>query len=127
MKNTDKKAKLEKILTEILNDKEKLEDKDETINKIIDLLQNYQDETKDYSLEQFIFRFTHYDAVEDYVKCQLDEYWLERLPYLLGEVRDFDERYYIINVYGNLAPVFSGDIEERIDDILYVLRENGNE
>lgn len=118
----DKKIKLFDDLVKIKENKDKERDNDEIINKVIDLLETYQGETRDYSLEQFVFRFTHIDAITDYVKSMLNDYWLKILPNLIGEVRDFDDRYYIITAYGDVAPVFSGDVDDRLDDIFYVLK-----
>lgn len=89
------------------------QDISEIKNKVID----YMNETQDFSLEETLYRFEDYDIVEDYVKSQISEWWLARIPYLCGDVK-FEDDYYIINAYWNIENVEKWDVEDWLDEII---------
>lgn len=118
MKNL--KKQLKKDLMEIRENWIRNWNIDDDINRIINLIIEYMNETQDFTLEDYTFTFEHRDNVEDYVTQQIREYWLARIPYLCGDVR-FDDDYYIIDAYGNIENIEKSDVEERLDDIIDAL------
>ena len=116
METIDTKEKLKKRIEEIIENNDYIY-RETIIPDIINALIDYQNETQDYKLENYTRTFENYDSIEQYVKDQINEMGLERIPYLIGDTR-FDYDYYKINAYWNLENIQYGDIENRIGDIL---------
>lgn len=84
---------------------------------IKNLVIDYMNETQDWSFDEYLYEFEDYDTVEDYVKNQLESWWLARLRYCLNDCY-LDCDYYRINAYWNLENITTEDIENRVDEMI---------
>lgn len=71
----------------------------------------------DYSLEDLFYDYIDENTAEEMAKHELEEGWLARLYYFLGDVNPNACELYRLNGYGNLEEARYSDIEDIIDEI----------
>lgn len=96
------------------------------ISDIKNVVIDYINEEWDWQLEELLYEFEDYDTVEDYVKHELESWWLERLRYCINDCY-LDCDYYRINAYWNLENITSEDIENRVNELIDRAEEIKNE
>lgn len=113
MKNTKKSliSTLEEIKANLSYDTDS--DLSEIYNACID----YMNETQDWSIEEVFEEYLSSDIAEDYLKHELDNWWIFRLYYAMWECRGNCDRYRL-NVYWNLEEIEESDLENTIDEII---------
>jgi len=111
-----------KPITKLLKNLYELKDKtlyDEDIWNIKNIVIDYINEEWDWQLEEILREFEDEEIIEEYVKQQLNEYWLERLYYCLNcwETR-LNREWYKIDAYWNIVNIEWNDIENRLDELI---------
>ena len=84
---------------------------------IINLVIDYQNESQDFSLEEYIYRFSDSDAVSDYISHVARVHWPYHLQQLLSLDGDYDY-YKIDNTFWDITGMTEWDVEELLDEIL---------
>lgn len=71
----------------------------------------------DYSLEDLFYDYIDEERAEEMAKQELENGWLARLYYFLGDVNPNTCEVYRLNGYGNLEEARYSDIENIIEEI----------
>lgn len=91
---------------------------EEKYREIINLVIEYMNDTQDFSLDEFTYRFSDEDLVNGYIERITREYW----PYYVSQrLSDLDwtyDYYKIDDVFGDITGMTQGDVEELLDEIL---------
>lgn len=113
MKNTKKSliSTLEEIKANLSRDL------DSDLTKIYNTCIDYMNETQDWSIESVFEEYLSSDIVEDYLKHELDNWWIFRLYCAMWECRWNSDRYRL-NAYWNLENVEKADLEYTIDEVI---------
>ena len=93
--------------------------RDDDIWDIKNVVIDYMNETQNRAFEEILYEFEDYDIIEDYVKSELERWWLERLYYCLNcwETR-LNREWYKIDAYWNIVNIEWNDIENRLDELI---------
>lgn len=93
--------------------------RDDDIWDIKNVVIDYMNETQNRAFEEILYEFEDYDIIEDYVKSELERWWLERLYYCIRwwETR-LNREWYKINAYWNVENIEWDDIENRLDELI---------
>lgn len=81
---------------------------------------DYGNETQDWQFDDFFNDFVDYDTCEMLAKQTLEQDGLIRLYYFLGDA-NFNNNLFRINGYGNLVDIYTSDIDDLKDSIIYEL------
>lgn len=91
---------------------------EEKYREIINLVIEYMNDTQDFSLDEFTYRFSDEDLVNGYIERIAREYW----PYYVSQrLSDLDwtyDYYKIDDVFGDITGMTEWDVEELLDEIL---------
>ena len=102
------------------------ENRDKTITNVINLLADYDDEDKHESTslyDDFAYRFTSVDTLEEYIKSRLREYWVSQVAKDLKDVESDSNYYKVDDVFGDVSDVDDDDVKDWIDEIIDELKD----
>ena len=91
---------------------------EEKYREIINLVIEYMNDTQDFSLDEFTYRFSDEDLVNGYIERITWEYW----PYYVSQrLSDLDwtyDYYKIDDTFWDITGMTESDVEELLDEIL---------
>lgn len=93
-------------------------DYERTYCDIINLVIDYENETQDFSLEEFTYRFSSEDLVSDYITRITNEYWAYYTAQRLSDLDWTYDYYKIDDTFWDITGMTQGDVEELLDEIL---------
>lgn len=97
-------------------------DTDSDLTEIYNACIDYMNETQDWKIESVFEEYLSSDIAEDYLKHELDNWWIFRLYYAMWECRGNCD-WYRLNAYWNLEEIEKCDLECTIDEIIDRLEE----
>lgn len=92
-------------------------DTDADLAEIWNTCIDYMNETQDWKIDSVFDEYLSSDIAEDYLKRELEHWWIFRLYYAMWECR-WNCDYYRLNVYWNLEEIKKSDLECTIDEII---------
>lgn len=96
---------------------------DEQVREIQNLCNDYMNETQDRSLEECFEEYVDYEIAEEYVKRQIEEWGLARLPRLAWNCDFMHYDHFKINAYWNLENIDYRDVECLVDELVDRLQD----
>ena len=97
------------------------ENKDKTINAVINDIINFENENQNWDLDEYTYRFTGIDMMEEYIKNRLNDFWLSQVSRDLKNVDSDDDYYMIDDVDGEVTVISVEEIQDWIDEIIETL------
>lgn len=97
------------------------ENKDKTINAVINDIIDFENENQNWELDEYTYRFTGIDMMEEYIKSRLKDFWLSQVSRDLKNVDSDDDYYKIDDVDGEVTVISVEEIEDWIDEIIETL------
>lgn len=94
------------------------DNKDRVIGEVCNLLNEYWNDTQDWSLDEYTYKFTSADLMEDYIKDRMNKYWLSQVARDIKAIDSDDDYYWIDDTYWEVFVIDPEDVEDWIDDIL---------
>ena len=91
---------------------------------IINLVIDYMNETQDFSLDKYTYRFTDEYMLWEYIRHRLKEFWALTVARDLKDI-DEDTEYYIIDdTFWNVRNATEDDVKELLDEIIEELEND---
>lgn len=97
------------------------ENKDKTINAVINDIIDFENENQNWELDEYTYRFTNVDMMEEYIKNRLKDFWLSQVSRDLQSVDSDDDYYKIDDVDGEVTVISVEEIQDWIDEIIETL------
>ena len=97
------------------------ENKDKTINAVINDIIDFENENQNWELDEYTYRFTNVDMMEEYIKNRLKDFWLSQVSRDLKNVDSDDDYYKIDDVDGEVTVISVEEIQDWIDEIIETL------
>lgn len=97
------------------------ENKDKTINAVINDIIDFENENQNWDLDEYTYRFTNVDMMEEYIKNRLKDFWLSQVSRDLKNVDSDDDYYMIDDVDGEVTVISVEEIQDWIDEIIETL------
>lgn len=97
------------------------ENKDKTINAVINDIIDFENENQNWDLDEYTYRFTNVDMMEEYIKKRLKDFWLSQVSRDLKNVDSDDDYYMIDDVDGEVTVISVEEIQDWIDEIIETL------
>lgn len=97
------------------------ENKDKTINEVINDIIDFENENQNWDLDEYTYRFTNVDMMEEYIKNRLKDFWLSQVSRDLQSVDSDDDYYKIDDVDGEVTVISVEEIQDWIDEIIETL------
>ena len=106
----------------LINDYTKTDE--DVYNDLYNIIQDYEEESGDYSLDFYFDEIVSYEIAEDMAKYQLESGGLIRLYYFLGNANIQSYDLFKVNGYGNLEELTRQDLAEIVSDIIEGLKND---
>lgn len=97
------------------------ENKDKTINAVINDIIDFENENQNWDLDEYTYRFTGVDMMEEYIKNRLKDFWLSQVSRDLKNIDSDDDYYKIDDVDGEVTVISVEEIQDWIDEIIETL------
>lgn len=94
------------------------DNKDRVICEVCNLLNEYGNDTQDWSLDEHTFKFTSADSMEYYINDRMNKYWLSQVARDIKAIDSDDDYYWIDDTYWGVFVIDPEDVEDWIDEIL---------
>lgn len=97
------------------------ENKDKTINAVINDIIDFENENQNWDLDEYTYTFASSDTMEEYIKNRLNDFWLSQVARDLQSVDSDDDYYKIDDVDGEVTVISVEEIQDWIDEIIETL------